>query len=97
MFASGCGGVVGLSNHTGNIVVTAPAAECWSGSIGEATRQGCGPQTFSISGDILVAVVQKTSAGSWPLEVAVVDGSSTKDDQVTSAEYGLVSVSDGPH
>ena len=75
--------------------VRAGAATCWSGQIGDATRDGCGLATYPVSSDlgIIVAVVQKKADDPNPLTVEVWINGEIADTATTSAAYGIVTVS----
>lgn len=75
--------------------VRAGAETCWSGQIGDATREGCGLATYPVSSDlgIVVAVVQKKADDPNPLTVEVWINGAIADTATTSAAYGIVTVS----
>lgn len=119
-----CGGVATKDNPTGinsaaktaTLQVEAPAKLCWSGSIGNATREGCGNASFEIEGTsgIFVANAQKspylgqagfpsdpaqlaklTQATTEPLTLVLIIGGKEINRQTTTAQYGVVQVSNG--
>ena len=75
--------------------VRADAATCWSGQIDDATRDGCGSRTYTVSSDlgIIVAVVQKNSGDQMALTVEIWINGELADDARTTARYGIVTVS----
>ena len=75
--------------------VRAGAATCWSGSIVDATREGCGARTYPVSSDlgIIVAVLQKKSDDQEGLTVEVWIDGELADTATTNAAYGVVTVS----
>ena len=78
---------------TGTVQVYAPSSKTWSGAIGSATRDGSGNATFRVEDELVVtAVVQKQSPGGWSLRVKIMQDGETVDDQLTNAEYGVVTV-----
>lgn len=79
----------------GEVRVRAGAATCWSGQIGDATRDGCGAMTYPVSSDLgsIVAVVQKKSDDAEGLTVEVWIDGKLADTATTTAAYGLVTVS----
>jgi hypothetical protein len=82
-----------LSKQPG--VVRAPAGKCWSGAIGDSTKEGCGAKSFTIKGEnIIVAVVQKKTAGRWALRLQLIVDGKLKDNSQTSATYGVAQVSE---
>lgn len=84
-----------LTDETGTVRVQAPAGKCWSGSIGDSTKEGCGTRSIRVEGEsIIVAVVQKQTPGRWKLTVRVRVGDELKDVSSTSAEYGIATASE---
>jgi len=84
-----------LSKQPGVVRVQAPAGKCWSGPVGDSTKEGCGSKSFTIKGEnIIVAVVQKQTSGRWPLRLALVIDGKVKDSARTSATYGVAQVSE---
>ena len=67
--------------------------ECWSGSFGSRTVDGCGDQDVTVDGFVASAVVQRKNAITGTLHLTLTDSSGkVLDDQTTTAEYGVVSV-----
>lgn len=79
--------------------VEAPTGVCWSGAIGNATRDGCGPAEFDITaegtGGIYSVNAQKQGEGSEPLTLVLVINGEEVDRAETTAAYGVVSVDNG--
>lgn len=120
---SACSGVPTKDNPSGinaadkaTVNVEAQPDLCWSGSIGSATREGCGNGSFEIEGTsgIFVANAQKapylgqagfptdlsaieslTASTTEPLTLVLVIKGKEIDRQTTSAQYGVVMVSNG--
>jgi hypothetical protein len=94
LLAAGCA-TDKLSDQPGVVRVQAPAGKCWSGAIGDSTKDGCGSKNFTIKGEsIIVAVVQKTTAGRWALRLQLIVDGTVKDNAQTSATYGVAQVSE---
>ena len=94
--------IIGLLTGTGapkattaRVTVFADTSLCWSGSIGDATHEGCGRRDIDISNDlgIFVAVVQKQSDDSKALTVRITPTGGKAKESTTTAAYGVVSVS----
>lgn len=84
-----------LTEAPGTVRVQAPAGKCWSGAIGDSTKEGCGPRTIEVEGEaIIVAVVQKKTPGRWKLTVRVLVEDELKDTSSTSAEFGVATASE---
>ena len=67
----------------------------WSGSAGgtnSASYEGVGPETLTISGDIVSAVIQKQEDNSDELCVELWTGGELVESSCTSAGYGAVTV-----
>ena len=85
-----------LDTQPGTIGVDAPEGMCWSGAIGDSTKDGCGSQSFDIEDEaIIVAVVQKQSEGSWLMTVTLEIDGEVVETATTSAEFGVAQVSEG--
>jgi hypothetical protein len=71
------------------------SSTCWSGQIDDATKEGCGERTYTVSNDlgIIVAVVQKKSDDQIGLTVEVWIDGKLADTATTNAAYGVVTVS----
>ena len=78
----------------GEVRVVAQQRVCWSGSIGDSTKQGCGSAVYQVEGDLgfVVAVVQKQDAEMLPLTVEIWIDNEMRDTATTTASYGLVTV-----
>lgn len=78
------------------VTVSAPPSVCWSGFIGGATHDGCGPATVDTlyfpSGRVVSASVQKQGADSQGLTMAIVSNGTELARNSTSAAYGIVVV-----
>lgn len=74
-------------------VRTGPST-CWSGQIDDATRDGCGSRTYTVSSDsgIIVAVVQKNENDDIALTVEIWINGELADTARTTARYGIVTV-----
>jgi hypothetical protein len=82
----------------GEGVARVETSVCWSGSFGDRTVDGCGPQDVPLDsiGEVFVANAQKQSEGSESLTlVLLVDGREV-DRATTSAAYGIAQVDSGP-
>jgi hypothetical protein len=79
----------------GVVRVSAPAGMCWSGAIGDSTKEGCGSQDIDIEGEaIIVANAQKQTPGRWELTLVLeVDGEQV-DESTTDAEFGIAQVAE---
>ena len=84
-----------LTKRPGTVSVVAPAHRCWSGQIGNSTKQGCGSKSYEIDETIIVAVVQKHTPGRWRMRVSLVMDGKTKDEAQTTAAFGTAQVSEG--
>ncbi len=75
--------------------VEAAATLCWSGSIGDATREGCGPASYDVEtlvGNLISANVQKRDDGPGELSIIIeIDGQEVARNSTTAA-FGLASV-----
>lgn len=71
---------------------------CWSGSIGEATRDGCGDARFDVEttvGNLVSANVQKRSPGPGLLSIVIeIDGEEVARNS-TEAEFGVAMATSG--
>jgi len=76
-------------------VRTGSKSTCWSGQIDDATREGCGARTYTVSNDlgIIAAVVQKKSDDQIRLTVEIWIDGKLADTAETTAAYGVVTVS----
>lgn len=74
--------------------VEAPPASCWSGSIGDATQDGCGTREIPVDGvgGIYSANAQKQSEGDWSLSIILLVDGEEVDRSTTTAEYGIAQV-----
>jgi hypothetical protein len=84
-----------LESKPAVVRVEAAPSVCWSGSIGEATRDGCGAASYDVEtifGDVVSANVQKKDAGAGELTIIIeLDGREVARNSTTAA-YGLASV-----
>ena len=93
LLAAGCSDA--LSDKPGTVRVQAPAGKCWSGAIGDSTKEGCGSTTFEIKGEtIIVGNAQKQSPGRWRLKMTLTVDGDMKDTSSTTAQYGIAQVSE---
>ena len=76
------------------VKVQAPTGHHWSGAFGNRTVDGAGSKEVAVQ-DVLItaADAQKQDGGSWPLRLTLTKGAKVLDSQVTTAQYGLVTVS----
>lgn len=84
-----------LEKKAAKVRIEAPAALCWSGSIGDATREGCGPATFDVQttfGNVVSANVQKKDDSARELAIIVEIDGQEKARNSTTAAYGVASV-----
>jgi hypothetical protein len=85
-----------LTDKPGTVKVEAPAGKCWSGAIGNSTKDGCGTKSYEIKGEtIIVANAQKKTPGKWRLRLTLVMDGKTKDTSQTTARFGVTEVSEG--
>lgn len=85
-----------LEEQTGVVRVDAPAGKCWSGSIGDSTKDGCGSKSFTVEGESIVgAVVQKETPGRWVLSATLTIQGEEVDSAETSAKFGVLEVFEG--
>lgn len=84
-----------LTEEAGTIKVDAPAGMCWSGAMGDSTKQGCGSASIPIEGEaIIVANAQKETPGRWTLTLTLEVGGDVVDTATTDAEFGIAQVSE---
>jgi hypothetical protein len=84
-----------LSEEPGTVQVQAPAGKCWSGAIGNSTKEGCGSKSYEITGEsIIVANAQKMTPGRWRLVLRLVMDGKVTDAAATTASYGVAQVSE---
>jgi hypothetical protein len=84
-----------LTKKPGTVEIQAPAGKCWSGQIGDSTKDGCGSESYEIDETIIVAVVQKRTPGRWKMRVVLVIDGKTKDEAQSTAQQGIAQVSEG--
>ncbi len=81
-----------LDEQPGTIRVDAPAGKCWSGAIGDSTKEG-GPKSIEIKGEsIIVGNAQKQTPGRWTLTLTLEIDGKVVDTSTTSAEFGTAQV-----
>lgn len=100
-FLIACSALIGAglneATKTKTAIIRIEAAPdlCWSGSIGDATREGCGPARFEVEttvGNLVSANAQKQDDGPGQLTVvAEIDGKEAGRNS-TTAGYGLAQV-----
>lgn len=98
LIAAGCAILVSEGADTekdGLVRVEAPDRGCWSGAIGNATRDGCGNAEFQVSESIISANAQKMTEGNWELVLVLEVNGEEIDRAETTAEFGIVSVVSG--
>jgi hypothetical protein len=84
-----------LEEQTGVVTVIAPPGRCWSGAIGDSTKEGCGRKEFVIEGEAIIAAnAQKTDPGRWQLTITLEVDGEEKDRATTDAQFGLAQVSE---
>ena len=66
---------------------------CWSGAIGNSTKEGCGTREFRVQEAITVANVQKQGKAGKLSLVLEIDGE-VVDRATTTASYGIAEVSE---
>jgi hypothetical protein len=82
-----------LDTQPGTVYVDAPSGKCWSGAIGDSTKDGCGSKSYEIKGEsIIVANAQKQTSGHWTLTLRLEMDGKTVDTSSTTAEYGIAQV-----
>jgi hypothetical protein len=82
-----------LESKPGTITVDAPDGMCWSGAIGDSSKDGCGTESFEIKDEaIIVGVVQKTTEGHWTMTVTLEMDGKVEDTATTNAEFGVAQV-----
>jgi hypothetical protein len=86
-----------MSGGVAEIVIEADSATCWSGQVGDATRNGCGSRTLQLASDIgiYVAVLQKSGQDNSKLTVTLNVKGETMDREYTTSPFGVVTVSGG--
>lgn len=82
--------------HHGTVTVEAPDGACWSGAIGDSTKQGCGTESFDVEEDIIVADVQKETPGRWTLTMTLEVDGDVVDTSTTDADFGIATVEESP-
>jgi hypothetical protein len=90
-------GTVAPTATTARVTVFAETSLCWSGSIGDATQEGCGRRDYDITSDlgIFAAVVQKQSDDTKTLTVRITPTGGESKEATTTAAYGVVTVTAG--
>ena len=104
LFVGACAALIGgaanevsedLEKKAAVVRVEAPPALCWSGAIGDATREGCGPASFDVQtafGNVVSANVQKKDDSARELSIIVEIDGQEKARNSTTAAYGVASV-----
>jgi hypothetical protein len=83
-----------FEEQPGVIQIVAKRSVCWSGSIGNSTKEGCGSKSFRIKGEsIIVANAQKQDEAGKLTMILEINGEEV-DRSTTSAAYGVVQVSE---
>lgn len=84
-----------LSNKIAHVYITAPAKTCWSGAIGNSTRDGCGPATIDFPGEFgtYIAVIQKQGNDRGVLQVRIYVDEKLIAEGKTASPFGVVSAS----
>jgi hypothetical protein len=84
-----------LDDDAGVIRVQAPAGMCWSGAIGDSSKEGCGNKSFPIEGEaIIVGNAQKQTEGKWKLTLILEVNGEEKDRSSTTAQFGVATVNE---
>jgi hypothetical protein len=72
---------------------------CWTGAIAgfssdasEKSVDGCGSETFAVSGSIVSVLFQKKDDAPIPLTVQLLSGSDVVKEDSTTAAYGVVTL-----
>jgi hypothetical protein len=84
-----------LGEQEGVVRVEAGSEECWSGHVGDSSKDGCGAAEFQVGGKeepIIVAIIQKESPGDWQLGVTLEIDGKVRDTSETTAEFGIAEV-----
>jgi hypothetical protein len=105
LFILACAAIIGgaakdaTEKKAAVVRVEADPEQCWSGSIGEATREGCGPASFNVEttfGNVVSANVQKTDDSDRTVSIVVqIDGKEVARNS-TSAAYGVAQATSSP-
>lgn len=91
VLVAGCGSMPEETSAVARI--EAPEGSCWSGSIGDVTRDGCGSSRVELDKSWAHAVmVQKDGDDTSPLTVIIEIDGQEKDRGTTTAAYGVVTV-----
>ena len=84
-----------VGEQEGAIHVQAGPKQCWSGHVGDSSKEGCGAAEFDVGGKdepIIVAIVQKKTPGTWRLGLSLEIDGKVRDSSETTAEYGVAQV-----
>jgi hypothetical protein len=82
-----------LDTQPGTVRVDAPDGKCWSGAIGDSSKDGCGPKSFEIKDEPIVGGnAQKTTEGPWRLTLTLEIDGKVVDTSTTTAEFGIAQV-----
>jgi hypothetical protein len=94
---TGCTGTVTGGSKEATVRVEAPDGVCWSGSIGNATQDGCGTQEFPVTDElgIFSSNVQKKDDSAEPVTISIVQDGEVKESNSTSAPFGVAQVALG--
>ena len=92
----GCssGNGVGGSTKDATITIsTVPESVCWSGAIGDSTKDGCGDQTISVHDDLGIFSSNVQNQGLYgTVTISLTVDGEQRDSSTTSAAYGVASV-----
>jgi len=82
------------TTSTATVSVIAGSELCWSGAIGDSTKDGCGTATFQIDGiaGIYSANAQKQSDDQGELTLVLTINGAEVDRATTFAAYGIAQV-----
>jgi hypothetical protein len=84
-----------IEEQPGVVKVVAPSGKCWSGAIGDSTKDGCGSKSFDITNEaIIVANAQKQDPGKWKLRLVLEVDGAVVDEASTTATFGIAQVSE---
>ena len=75
--------------------VQTDSSSCWSGFLGDASRQGCGSSEYAVTSSISIFAgsVQKQSADGMPLTLQLIIEGKLVNESTTTADYGVATAS----
>jgi hypothetical protein len=94
---AGCSGTVTGADTEAIVRIEAPEGVCWSGSIDNATQEGCGNKEFTVTDElgIFSSNVQKQGEGSEAVTISIVQDGEVVETNTTSAAFGVAQVAIG--